>query len=219
MILESTSTLPVFSATSTPISRVACDSEFSWNQLHMLATAHIVYDRQYFEILYDDWLQHRSVWRRYAIYASLTLLAAGLIMAVAAPRQWLVGAVFATFGVYETVSAVTYRRRWISERLLLARADKTVDLTFDETSVASVSVNGKSIMLFSGFVGFAAGTNGFFLIQDTGNSLYVPRLAVEPSSVYETLVQRLCLAVRNGSESQKAGGEQNAEPELPKRGF
>ena len=115
----------------------------------MLATAHIVYDRQYFEMLYDDWLQHRSVWRRYAIYASLTLLAAGVIMAVASPRQWLVGAVFATFGVYETISAVTHRRRWISERLLLTRADKTVDLTFDETSVTSVSANGKSTMLIS----------------------------------------------------------------------
>ncbi len=185
----------------------------------MLATAQIVYDRQYFEIQYNDWLKHRSVWRRYAIYASLTQLAAGLIMAVTAPRQWLVGAVFAAFGVYETVSAVTYRRRWISARLLLARADKTVDLTFDETSVTSVSVNGNSRMLISGFVGFVAGTNGFFLIEDTGSSLYVPRRAVEPSSIYETLVQSLCLAVKNGSESQNAGGEQNADPESPKSGF
>jgi hypothetical protein len=74
-------------------------------------------------------------------------------------------------------------------------------------------------MLISRFVGFAAGTNGFFLIPDTGVSLYVPRIAVEPSSIYEKLVQSLCLAVENGSKSQNAGGEQNAEPELPKRGF
>jgi len=184
----------------------------------MLATAHIVYDRQYFEMLYDDWLQHRSVWRRYAIYASLALLAAGVIMAVASPRQWLVGAVFATFGVYETISAVTHRRRWISERLRLTRVDKTVDLTFDETSVTSVSANAKSTMLISRFVGFAAGTNGFFLIPDTGILLYVPRPSVEPSSVYDTLARSLCIAVENGSESQNAGGEQIAESELPTTG-
>lgn len=181
----------------------------------MLATAHIVYDRQYFEMLYDDWLQHRSVWRRYAIYASLALLAAGVMMAVAFPRHWLVGAVFAMFGVYETISALTHRRRWISERLLLARADKTVDLTFDDTSVASVSANGKSTMLISRFVGFATGTNGFFLIPDTGISLYVPRPAVEPASVYDTLVLRLCSAVEKGSESQNASGEQGAQREWP----
>ncbi|MFO0978388.1 MAG: hypothetical protein U0996_18425 [Planctomycetaceae bacterium] len=179
----------------------------------MLATAHIVYDRQYFEMLYDDWLQHRSVWRRYAIYASLALLAAGVMMGVAFPRHWLVGAVFAMFGVYETISALTHRRRWISERLLLARVDKAVDLTFDETSVASASANGTSTMLISRFVGFATGTNGFFLIPDTGISLYVPRPAVEPASVYETLVHSLCLAIEKGSESQKTSGEQNAEPE------
>ncbi|MEI7700721.1 MAG: hypothetical protein WCK86_13060 [Planctomycetia bacterium] len=190
----------------------------AFNQFHMLATAHIVYDRQYFEMLYDDWLQHRSVWRRYAVYASFALLAAGVMMAVASPRHWLVGAVFAMFGVYETISALTYRRRWIGERLLLARADKTVDLTFDETSVASASANGKSTMLISGFVGFVAGTKGFFLIPDTGIFLYVPRPAVEPASVYDTLVHCLCLAVQKGSESQTASGEQNAEHELPNTG-
>jgi hypothetical protein len=176
----------------------------------MLATAHILYDRQYFELLYDDWLQHRSVWRRYAIYASFGLLAGGVIMAVMSPRNWLVGAVFAMLGVYETISALTHRRRWIRERLLLARPDKTVDLTFDETSVESASANGKSTMLISRFVGFAAGTNGFFLIPDTGISLYVPRPAVEPADVYDTLVHSLCLAVEKGSESQNASGEQKS---------
>jgi hypothetical protein len=184
----------------------------------MLATAHVVFDRPYFEMLYDDWLQHRSVWRRYAIYASFVLLSAGVMMAIASPRHWLVGAVFAMFGVYEMISALTHRRRWISERLLLARDDKTVDLTFDETTVASVSADGKSTMLVSRFVGFAAGTNGFFLIPDTGISLYVPRTAVEPADVYDELLHRLCLAIEEGSKSQNASGEQNAEPELPNTG-
>jgi hypothetical protein len=185
----------------------------------MLATAHIVYDRPYFETLYDDWIQHRSVWRRYAIYASFALLAAGVMMAIASPRHWLVGAVFAMAGVYETISALTHRRRWIRKRLLLARPDKTVELAFDETSVASASANGKSTMLISRFVGLAPGTNGFFLVLDTGISLYVPRPAVEPADVYDTLVQTLCLAVEKGSESRNASGEQGTEAELPKTGF
>ena len=167
----------------------------------MLATAHIVFDRQYFETMYDDWLRHRSVWRPFVIYASVALLGFGIILAAFFPRQWLVGAIFATLGLYETIDAATDRRRWVNERLRLARLEKTVDLTFDDTTVASASVIGTSSILISGFAGFATASNGFFLIPDTGISLYVPRAAVEPSDVYDQLVDSLRSAVTARSVS------------------
>lgn len=172
----------------------------------MLATAHVVYDEHYFAALYDDWLQHRSVWRRYAIYFAVAMLAAGIGMVIIHRQHWLVGAVIAAFGAYETVSAITHRRRWLNERLLLARHDKTADLSFDETSVASTSANGTSTMLVSRFMGFAAATNGFFLIPDTGISLYVPRAAVEPADAYEELVSMLSSAVANSMDASNADG-------------
>ena len=172
----------------------------------MLATAHIVYDRQYFETVYDDWLRHRSVWRRYVIYASFILLGFGVTLAVCFPQQWLVGAIFASIGLYETIDAATYRHRWVNERLRLARPEKTVDLTFNDTAVASASAIGTSSILISGFAGFTTATKGFFLIPDTGISLYVPRAAVEPPDVYDTLVDSLRSAVKARHESQNTNG-------------
>lgn len=172
----------------------------------MLATAHIVFDRQYFETMYDDWLRHRSVWRRYVIYASLALLVFGIFLAAFFPKQWLVGAIFASLGLYETIDSATDRRRWVNERLSLARSEKTVDLTFDDTTIASASAIGTSSMLISGFAGFTTATKGFFLIPDTGISLYVPRTSVEPSDAYDLLVDSLRSAVTARSDSQTTIG-------------
>jgi len=172
----------------------------------MLATAHIVFDREYFETMYDDWLRHRSVWRRYAIYASFALLGFGAFLAAFFPKHWLVGAIFASLGLYETIDAATDRRRWVNERLRLARPEKTVDLTFDDTTIASASVIGTSSILISGFAGFATASNGFFLIPDTGFSLYVPRTSVEPSDVYDLLVDSLRSAVAARSDIQNTNG-------------
>ena len=172
----------------------------------MLATAHIVFDRQYFETMYDDWLRHRSVWRRYVIYASFALLGFGIFLAAFFPKQWLVGAIFASLGLYETIDAATDRRRWINERLRLARPEKTVDLTFDDSTIVSASAIGTSSMLISGFAGFATASNGFFLYSDTGISLYVPRAAVEPSDVYDLLVDSLSSAVTAKSVSLDTNG-------------
>ena len=168
----------------------------------MLATAHIVFDRQYFETMYDDWLRHRSVWRRYVIYASFALLGFGIFLAAFFPKQWLVGAIFASLGLYETIDAATDRRRWINERLRLARPEKTVDLTFDDSTIVFASAIGTSSMLISGFAGFATASNGFFLYSDTGISLYVPRAAVEPSDVYDLLVDSLRSAVTVRTDSR-----------------
>ena len=179
----------------------------------MLATAHVIYDRTYFETVYDDWLQHRSVWRRYAVPLSITLILAGVVMALQFPPQWLVGVVFAFFGLYELVAAATHRSRWINERLLLARNDKAVDILFDETFLTSTSTNGTSTMQFAGFMGFTRGSNGFFLIPDTGISLYIPRTAIEPAAAYDTLMLVLPLAV-NSVCTQAVNGEQKDPAEL-----
>jgi hypothetical protein len=61
-------------------------------------------------------------------------------------------------------------------------------------------------MRISGFAGFAMATKGFFLIPDTGISLYVPRAAVERSDAYDLLVNSLRSAVAARSDIQNTNG-------------
>lgn len=158
---------------------------------HMQAEAHLVYDRPYFVAMYDDWLRHRAVWRRYATPAAMVMIVAGAAMSIQFRPQWLVGFVIAAIGLYELASSLTHRGRWINERISTVRDDKTVDLTFDDDSLISNSPNGSGTMRLAGFRGFATGTNGFFLIPDTGVSIYVPRTAISPADMYDDLVEQI----------------------------
>lgn len=157
----------------------------------MIATAHITFDRNYFELQYDEWLRHRSRFKRYEIWFAIALTLFGVIMAIAFKNQWLVGAIFAAAGVYEFVMAATHKSRWVNARMATVRGDKTVDLQFDTDSLTSTSVNGSATMRLSGFTGFTPASKGFFLIPDTGVSIYVPRATIEPSDSYFSLVELL----------------------------
>ena len=71
----------------------------------MIATAHVTFNRCYFELQYDEWLHYRSRYKRYEIWFALALTLFGVTMAIAFWDQWLVGALFASAGVYEFVMA------------------------------------------------------------------------------------------------------------------
>src|SRR5262245_23638249 len=105
----------------------------------MIAAAHVVFDRNYFELYYDEWLRHRSRFKRYEIWFALALILFGVSMAISFRHQWLVGALLASAGVYEFVMAVTHKRRWVNARAATARSDKSVDLQFDSDALTTKS--------------------------------------------------------------------------------
>lgn len=157
----------------------------------MIATAHVTFDRSYFELQYDEWLHHRSRFKRYEIWFAIALTSFGVTMAITFRDHWLVGALFASAGVYEFVMAATHRRRWVNARVATVRGDKSADLQFDADSLTSTSANGSAKMCLSGFIGFTAASKGFFLVPDTGVSIYVPRATIDPSDSYSSLIELL----------------------------
>ncbi|WP_168564972.1 hypothetical protein [Crateriforma spongiae] len=157
----------------------------------MIATANVIFDRSYFELQYDEWLRHRSKFKRYEIWFAIALTLFGVTLAVAFQNQWLVGALFAAAGVYEFVMAATHKRRWVDARVATVRDDKSVDIQFDTDSLTSMSANGTATMRLSGFTGFTKASKGFFLIPDTGVLIYVPRATIDPSDSYSSLVELL----------------------------
>lgn len=163
----------------------------------MIATAHIVFDRDYLETLYDDSLKHRLKWRRYEIWFATVLLLFGITMAVAFTRHWMVGGLFAAAGAYEFAMAATHRRRWINARLATAHDDKTVHIAFHEAEMTTESPLGSSTMRYAGFDDFTAGSHGFFLVPDTGVSVYVPRDTLDDIEAYDRLVDLISTQTRS----------------------
>jgi hypothetical protein len=161
----------------------------------MIATAHIVFDRVYFELQYDEWLRHRSRFTKYEIWFATALTLFGLVLAIAFPHQRLVGALFASAGLYEFVMAATHKRRWVNARVSNVSGDKSVDLEFDTDSLTSTSPNGTGTMRLAGFAGFTPASQGFFLIPDSGVSIYVPRATIDPSDSYSALIEMLSSAI------------------------
>lgn len=154
----------------------------------MIATAHVTFDRRYFELQYDEWLHHRSRFKRYEIWFATALILFGFGMAIAFQQQLLVGFLFVSAGVYEAVMTATHKRRWVNTRVATVRDDKAVDLQFDSVFLTSTSANGSSKMQLSGFTGFTPASKGFFLIPDTGVSIYIPRATIDPSDAYCSLL-------------------------------
>ncbi|MEQ1830448.1 MAG: hypothetical protein ABL921_31105 [Pirellula sp.] len=161
----------------------------------MIATAHVTFDRSYFELQYDEWMRYRSRLKRYEVWFALALTLFGLAMAIMFRHQWLVGVLFASAGIYEFLMATTHKSRWVNARVSTVRQDKTVDLRFDAETLTSSSQNGSATMQLAAFTGFTPASKGFFLIPDTGVSIYVPRATIDPSDAYSSLVELLASTV------------------------
>ena len=161
----------------------------------MIATAHVTFDRSYFELQYDEWLRHRSRFKKYEIWFAVALTLFSVAMALTFQHQWLVGALFASAGIYEFAMAATHKCRWVNARTSTIRTDKSVDLEFDTDSLTSTSANDTGTMRLDGFTEFKPASHGFFLIPDTGVSLYIPRATIEPDDSYSALIELLSSSV------------------------
>ena len=163
----------------------------------MNATAHLVFDRAYYESNYDAWLRHRAKLRRYAVYLSLGLLAVGVVLAVVFPANWIVGVVFACAGAYALFEALTHKSRWINARVKATRENKTVEIQLSETELTTTSSVAHGTIQIDAVSDIIPASDGVFLIPDSGVSIYIPAATVEPSDAFRPLVDTW-MATRSG---------------------
>lgn len=165
----------------------------------MIATARITFDRDYFSLQYDEWLKHRSRFKKYEPIYCVGIVVLGLALIVLYFDKWHMGAVVAAFGAYKLSMSLTSKSRWVNARLRLIPDDKTVQIRFENKSIVSESKNGTADMLLSAFGGFMIASQGFFLIPENGTSIYVPQRTIDPAESYEELVNLLSASIQNRS--------------------
>ena len=163
----------------------------------MKAIARLVFDRAYFESNYDAWLRHRAKYRPYAVYLSLTLLTLGVIMAFAFPAQRPIGVLLTFGGIYEWIDALTHKPRWINARIKATRENKTVDMQLSETALIATTSFQHSTIQIEAFAEIIPAANDVFLIPESGVSIYIPAVCVEPADALRPLVDAW-MATRRG---------------------
>ena len=157
----------------------------------MNATAHLTFDRKYYETKYDDWLRHRAKWRKYSLPFSLLLVFVGLVFLYLVREQWVFGAFVTTGGIFELITSLTYRQRWIKRCLRAKCTGKAVEVMFNEEHMTSTSANGTSSIKISALDAVVPGSNGLFLIPDHGQSIYIPQSTIDPPDAYQPLLRLL----------------------------
>jgi hypothetical protein len=163
------------------------------NHEPMIARACITFDEQYFAKSYSDWLRYRSKWRKFAPLIAALLLVAGSIVVVLSTRSRRFGVVLIAIGIGYLVDVLTYKRRWIRQRLN-AGGSSSGCFDFHEDRMFVKSDSGEGYYLLSGFVACTTTGEGVFLYPQKDIYFYVPWDSIEPAEaipkVRELLISR-----------------------------
>jgi hypothetical protein len=167
----------------------------------MNATARLEFNRQYYELRYDDWLKYRAKWRKYSVSFSCLLVLFGLGLFYGIRDQWIFGIFVSVVGVVELIFSLTHKRRWVRTCLRAACTGKTLVIRFEDGLVNSTSRNGTSSIKMSAFESIVPASQGVFLVPDNGQAIYLPKNAFDLPETYQPLVQFLLNSLEKDSDS------------------
>tara|TARA_R110002167_G_scaffold33129_3_gene106623 strand:+ start:971 stop:1471 length:501 start_codon:yes stop_codon:yes gene_type:complete len=157
----------------------------------MNAVATINYDREYFESFYTSWLTYRSRWRRFAIPVAIVFVGVavtGLFLMQLQPAVCYGVFVVAVLNFFD---AATHRFRWVRQRLASVAVDKTAELTFTVDKIRITTPNSDGTLTYNAFGLVTVTPNGFFLVPDSGVSIYVPRTAFASDEEFHSVTAKL----------------------------
>jgi len=164
----------------------------------MEAVAKLTFDRQYFEVMYSEWLQYRSRYRKIAIPLALLLITIGLLIATWLSSPAIAIAVIIA-GIFDVVETLTYRRRWLA-KALDGTSGRYAELTFTDTDIRFKSDFSNGTIRYETFDSAVATPDSVFLIPTNGSTVFVPFATIEPQDVVESFVDTLLLNVKRGRQ-------------------
>ena len=154
------------------------------------ATASMIYDHNYFQSYYEDWLSHRAKWRPYMLKVSIVAMVFGIVLLL--NRNTIgFGGFIIIMSAYHIYEAYTHRTRWIKKRLAGLQPDKIVTISFHSEQMDTVTPNSSSTMNYDAIKQFIGTRNGLFLVFHAGFSIYIPRISIEPLEAFLPLTNHL----------------------------
>ena len=164
------------------------------------ATASLIYDHNYFQSYYQDWLSHRAKWRPYAFAVSVVAMVLGIVLLLSRNTIGFGGFII-IMSAYHIYEASTHRARWIKERLVGLQPNKTVTISFHSEHMETVTPNSSSTMNYDAIKQIIGTPTGLFLVFQAGFSIYVPRTSIKPHEAFLPLTNHLDKCINQRAES------------------
>jgi hypothetical protein len=152
----------------------------------MIARAHLIFDRGYYNQYYDDWLEVRSRFRKFATLLGVLFFLLAMTTLLFLKDFEVLGGALLALGFVSLGESLTYRSRWINGRLK-AGATETAELEFYDDKIRMRSDSSEGHYLLSGFVERIPTENGIFLVPQKGISFYVPWASIEPQDAMSSI--------------------------------
>ena len=155
----------------------------------MIAKVRLERDDAYFKLAYRAWLKHRSKNRKHAVPIALGLLTVScVLLTVGIAKPLAYGAIAGTTGLLIDVG--TYAWRW-RRKIKSMGFTEWVELGFDESTIHYRSPIGIDKLPYDAFQRMEATPLGFFLVNDSGGSLFVPLATVDPPEKLPDLIRHV----------------------------
>lgn len=170
----------------------------------MNAAASIKCDRQYFSAFYANWIAHRSRWRRLAIPVAITFFAMAVVALFLFPSLRIIAVGIVVAAIINLVDALTYKWRWVRQRLASFADDKTAEFTFTDDAVKISSPRSEGTTAYTTFDAISLTPDGIFPVPAHGRSVFVPRSSfLNPDTfgdVCSTLAKHIAPRLRETSQ-------------------
>lgn len=161
----------------------------------VIATAHLRRDEGYFDLAYDEWLRHRSKYRRIALPIAIALLSVGGVLVGIFGLQ-IASCCAVGIGVFDLIEVLTHKSRSLA---MMKRAITNRDLTlrFGESAI-EVEANGENAQVpYSHYGSVYPTPHGVFLVTGTKSSTFVPFKVLSPPGVVDRLLATLQEQIRS----------------------
>ena len=166
----------------------------------MIARSKLAFDEEYYAQYYCDWMRTRSRFRKFAVPLGLLIVMIGLVLLTRFGGYRYLGFAVLGVGVFHLIEALTYRSRWINERLV-AGGSKNGQFEFHDDRIHIKSDGSEGYFLLSGLVESIPGDHGIFLIPQKGFCFYIPWESIEPR---EALPRVRALLIKTGQLCERA---------------
>lgn len=138
-------------------------------------------DASYFSLAYDEWLHHRSRYRKIALPISIALLAAGGVSIVAFGLLFSGFALLAA-GLHGLVEVLTHKSRSIAA-MKKAITNQDLELRFGESSIEVRAGGQTEVVAYASFERIHPTPRGVFLVvAGTQSTTFVPFSTLSPAS-------------------------------------
>jgi len=170
----------------------------------MIARSKLAFNEEYYAQYYSDWMRTRSSFRKFAVPLGFLIVVVGFVLLTQFEGHRYLGIVVIGFGIFLLVDALTYRSRWIKERLG-AGGSKVGQFEFHDDRIHIQSDSSEGHFLLSGFVESTPSDHGIFLIPQKGISFYIPWESIDPP---ESLPRIRALLTKKHNKSWESDAEE-----------